>query len=307
MAGNGVRLDDHVVVVTGAGRGLGRSHAIELARRGAKVIVADNGSAMNGDTFDLRPAFAVVGEIEALGGEASACAADCSTEAGCREVVTAALDSYGAIHGILHNASTVPELTAPDTMSDRDMALVLDVNARAGLWLARAAWPHMAGQGYGRLLYTTSAAIFGAGGNAPYGSAKGAILGLVRCLAADGENCGIRVNAVAPSARTRMTETFLTSEYGKWLRRTMPPEKVCGLAVFLLSEACHVTGEIFAAGGGRVARILLAESEGRFFDDPSAESVRAAMDEIMGETSFFYPRSLPERSAKVAALLGFEG
>lgn len=305
-AKNPIRLDGQVMLVTGAGRGLGRAYAIELAARGAQVVVADNGVGMEGEAPDQGPAAAVVAEIAAAGGEAVACTLDLAQESGSQEAVEAACRAFGRIDGILHNASTVPELTPVDALSTLALERVLDINVKAGLWLARAAWPRFVAQSYGRLLYTTSAAIYGAAGNAPYAAAKGAVVGMVRCLAVDGEPHGIRVNAVAPSARTRMTETFLSSDYGEWLCRTMPPEKVTGAAAYLMSEACVLTGEIVALGGGRMARITLAEGEGVILPDPGCEAVRNTVPALLSDAAIFHPASLAERSAKVAALLGFE-
>lgn len=300
------RFNDRVILVTGAGRGLGRAYALALAARGAQVIVADNGVGMAGEAPDHGPAASVVAEIAAMGGRALACTVDLALESGSQQAVEAACRAFGRIDGILHNASTVPELTTVDALSTQALERVLDINVKAGLWLARAAWPHFASQVYGRLLYTTSAGIFGAAGNASYAAAKGAVIGMVRCLALDGEPHGIRVNALAPSARTRMTEAFLTSDYGEWLRRTMPPEKITGTAAFLMSEACPLTGEIIAVGGGRVARITLTESEGVILPEPSPEAVRDALPAVMTDAAIFCPRTLGERSAKVAALLGFD-
>ena len=300
-----IRFDGRAILVTGAGRGLGRAYALELAARGAQVIVADNGVGMAGEAPDQGPAASVVAEIAATGGKALACTVDLALESGSQEAVEAACRAFGRIDGILHNASTVPELTTVDALSTQALERVLDINVKAGLWLARAAWPRFAAQGYGRLLYTTSAAIFGAAGNASYAAAKGAVVGMVRCLAVDGEPHGIRVNALAPSARTRMTEAFLTSDYGEWLRRAMPPEKITGTAAFLMSEACSLTGEILGLGGGRVARITLTESEGVILPDPRPEVVRDALPAIMTDAALFHPATLGERSAKVAALLGF--
>ncbi|MCW1432420.1 SDR family NAD(P)-dependent oxidoreductase [Novosphingobium sp. JCM 18896] len=300
-----IRLDEQVILVTGAGRGLGRAYALELAARGAHVIVADNGVGMEGEIPDQGPAGSVAAEIAAAGGAAIACTVDLADERKSAQAVEVARDAFGRIDGILHNASTVPELTPVDALSTLALERVLDINVKAGLWLARAAWPHFAAQGYGRMLYTTSAAIFGAAGNASYAAAKGAVLGMVRCLAVDGKSHGICVNALAPSARTRMTETFLSSDYGEWLRRTMPPEKVTGAAAFLMSDACSLTGEILAVGGGRVARIALTENEGVILPDPSAEAVCEALPEFMTDAAKFHSATLEERSATVAALLGY--
>ena len=267
--------------------------------------MADNGVGLAGETPDHGPAVSVTAEIAAAGGEALVCTVDLSVESGSQEAVEAACRAFGRIDGVLHNASTVPELTPVDALSTQALERVLDINVKAGLWLARAAWPRFKSQTYGRLLYTTSAAIFGAAGNASYAAAKGAVVGMVRCLAVDGEPHGIRVNVLAPSARTRMTETFLSSNYGEWLRRTMPPEKITGTAAFLMSEHSSLTGEILGLGGGRVARITLAESEGVILPDPSAEAVHDALVAILTDPALFHPATLGERSAKVAALLGF--
>ena len=195
----------------------------------------------------------------------------------------------------------------PDALPDRDVELVLRVNCFAAIWMARAAWPHMEKQGYGRLLFTPSAAVFGALGNTPYATAKASYLGLVPTLALEGARHGICVNGVMPSARTRMTEGFPPGAYADWFFRTMTPEKVAAAAAFLLSEDCEVSGEIFSLGGGRVARVALAEAEGVIGEGASIEQVRAAMPQVMADTSFFFPKDLSERSAKVSSLFGFDG
>lgn len=300
-----VRLDGRVILVTGAGRGLGRAHALELAARGARVIVADNGVGMAGDAPDEGPAATVAAEIATAGGQALACTLDLALESGAQGAVDFACQAYGRIDGVLHNASTVPDLTPPEALSSEALDRVLAINVKAGLWLARAAWPHFVAQGHGRLLYTTSAAIFGAAGNASYAAAKGAILGMVRCLAIDGEPHGIRVNAIAPSAYTRMTEAFLAPDHVEWLRRTMPPEKAAGAAALLMSDACPLSGDVLGLGGGRISRITLAESEGLVLADPCAETLREALPAILADTTVFHPATLAERSAKVAALPGF--
>lgn len=156
MAQGDIRFDGRAVLVTGGCRGLGRTHALLLASKGAKVVVADHGVAMDGESPDRGPAHAVVVEIEAAGGVAVACTADLATEAGAMQAVQTSLDAFGRIDGIVHNASTVPDLTPADRLSTHDIDLVMRVNAYAGMWLARAAWPHMVARKLGRILYTTS-------------------------------------------------------------------------------------------------------------------------------------------------------
>ena len=305
MTTSEIRFDERVFVVTGAGRGLGRAYAGLLASRGAKVVVADNGAAMNGASGVPGAAHAVAADIRSKGGQATPCAADLATEAGSQEAIEAALQVYGRIDGILHNASTVPELRATDLLSSADLEIVMRINAFAGLWLARGAWPHMMRQGYGRMLYTTSVGIYGQEGTAPYCAAKGAMIGIMRALADEGGTHGILVNVIAPSARTRMTERFLSSAYGEWLLDTMPPEKASMAAAFLMSEACTLNGEILTLGGGRIGHMVLGESEGVIGTGASIEEAHDMIPAVLEATDFFYPKSVAERSARVAAMFGF--
>ena len=302
-----IRFDGRAILLTGAGRGLGRAQAMVLALRGAKVVVADNGTAMDGEDPDRGPAETVVAEIKAAGGEAVACIADIATEVGSNQAVEASLKAFDRIDGIVHNASTSPDLKTADRLSSRDLDLVMRVNPMAGLWMARAAWPHMVKQQYGRIVYMPSGGIYGALGNTDYAAAKSAYIGMMRCLALEGIKDGILVNAVAPSARTRMTERFHPSAYADWFFKTMPPEKVAVGVAYLLSEACKIHGEMFSMGGGRIARLTIAESEGVIGFGFSIEEVRDAMPRVMADTRFFYPKDLSERSIKVADLFGFRG
>jgi NAD(P)-dependent dehydrogenase (short-subunit alcohol dehydrogenase family) len=302
-----IRFDGRAILVTGGGRGLGRATALLLAGRGAQVVVADNGTAMDGEDASGGPAAEVVGEIVGAGGKAVACTADLSIETGAEAAVQAAVDAFGRIDGIVHFASPCPDLKSAARLSSRDLELVMRVNPFAALWMARAAWPHMARQHYGRIVLMPSGAIYGAMGNTDYAAAKAAQVGITRCLALEGPKDGILVNAISPSARTRMTERFHPSAYAEWFYETMSAEKVATGAAFLLSEDCAVNGEIFAVGGGRIARIMIAENEGVIGSGGSIEEVRDMMPRVIADESFFHPKDLGERSARVAALFGFDG
>jgi len=304
VAGKEIRFDGRAIVVTGAGRGLGRAQALLLAARGAKVVVADNGSAMDGGDASAGPADEVVAEIREAGGEAVAATGDLSTLEGANHAVAACLDAFGRIDGLAHYASTCPDLKGPVEMEDRDIELLLAVNPLAAMRMARAAWPHMAAQGFGRILLAPSAAIYGARGNSPYAAAKASHVGIVRCLALEGADHGICVNGVLPSANTRMTESFLPSSFGQWFFKQMLPEKVAVGGAFLLSEASSTNGEFFAIGGGRIARVTLAEADGVFDAGDSIEAVRDAMPQVMADTRFSHPADLTERTVRVTTLFG---
>ncbi|MBW8754361.1 MAG: SDR family NAD(P)-dependent oxidoreductase [Sphingomonadales bacterium] len=307
MAEDDIRFDGRAILVTGGGRGLGRATALLLAARGGQLVVADNGAAMDGEDASTGPADAVVAEIAAAGGIAVACTADLADEAGAEAAVRTSLAAFGRIDGIVHYASPCPDLKNADKLSSRDLELVMRVNPFAGLWMARAAWPHMVSQQYGRLVFMPSGAIYGAMGNTDYATAKAAYIGVTRCLALEALEHGIRVNAISPSARTRMTERFHPSAYAEWFYETMQPEKVAVGAAYLLSEDCDVNGEIFAVGGGRIARMMIAENEGVIGSGSSIEEVRAMMPQVLADERFFHTKDLGERSAKVAALFGFDG
>ena len=302
-----VRFDGRTILVTGGGRGLGRAHALLLASRGARVVVADNGAAMDGEDPSTAPAHAVVDEIKAAGGEAVACTADIGVEAGSNQAVEACLGAFGRLDAILHNASTVPDNAPVERMSSHDLELVMRVNPFAGLWMARAAWPQMVRQGYGRVVLMTSAGIYGSEGNAPYAAAKAAVVGIVRCLALEGARHGVLVNAVAPAALTRMTERLPPSDYADWFSRTMQADRVSTAVAYLLSEDLSVSGEMFHVGGGRIARVRLAESEGVLVPGGAIEDVRAAMPNVLADEGVFYPKDLNERALRVARQLGYQG
>lgn len=307
MSQGKLRFDGQAIVVTGAGRGIGRNYAMLLASSGAKVVVADSGVGLGGEDATTEPADSVVAEINAGGGEAVACTADLSTETGASEAVEASLKSFNRIDGILHNASPSPLRTTIDKLTTQDFDLVMRVNLFAGFWMTRVAWPHMVNQGYGRILFTTSGVVVGNEGNAPYASAKAACISMMRCFALEGAKHGILVNAIAPSARSRMTERTNPSPYKDWLLKTMLPEKVAVGAAFLMSKACDIYGEILAIGGGHVARMTLAENEGYFGAGASVEEMSEAIPRVLTDTRFFYPKDLSERSVKVADLFGFGG
>ena len=302
-----VRFDGRVIVVTGAGRGMGRAHALLLASRGARVVVADAGVAMDGTAASEGPAQSVVAEIESAGGEAIAFTGDLSTENGCQEAIDTTVAAFGRIDGLLHNASTSPNSASADKTSTKDLDKVLHINPYAGYWLTRAAWPHMQAQGYGRIVYISSHSIYGVMENSVYASAKSAYIGMMRGLAPEGEKQGILINVVLPTGATRMTERFVESEYATWLLDTMRPERMAVGVAFLLSEESQVYGEMLSMGGGRIARVVLAEPEGLVDAGGSIEAVRDAMPEILADERYFYPRDSLERSLKVADLMGFGG
>jgi NAD(P)-dependent dehydrogenase (short-subunit alcohol dehydrogenase family) len=307
MASDEVRFDGKVILVTGAGRGMGRDHALLLASRGAQIVVADNGSAMDGSQGNAGPAESVGAEIRKAGGMAVACTADLSTEDGSTAAVQAGIDAYGRIDGILHNASTSPNLAGPDETSSEQLDLVLRVNVYAGFWLTRAAWPHMEKQGGGRIVYVGSHSVYGVGGAAPYASAKSAYLGMARSFAPDGAKANITCNVVFPTARTRMTERMPASDYSNWLFEKMDPVKVALGVAYLLNQECTINGEVFSIGGGRISRVRLAETPGVMDAEDSIEDMRDALLKAMTQDEYFFPRDQQERVSIVHPAMGFTG
>ena len=272
---NEIRLDGRVAVVTGAGRGLGRAHALLLGARGAQVIVNDRGGALDGADAGATPADQVVEEIRAAGGTAIADATDISTPDGAASVVERAVDAWGRVDVLVNNAGILRDRTFAKMTVD-DIESVLRVHLGGTIWMTKAAWPVFVERGFGRVVNTTSAAgVFGNFGQVNYAGAKAGIIGVTKTLALEGARHGIMVNAIEPAARTRMTEDLLGD-----LADSLDPALVAPLALWLSSAECETTGEVYNVGGGRVARVLVAETPGLFCRDLTPEEIRARWEDI---------------------------
>jgi NAD(P)-dependent dehydrogenase (short-subunit alcohol dehydrogenase family) len=270
-----LRFDDRVAVVTGAGRGLGRSYALLLASRGAKVVVNDNGASLTGDGADTGPAQEVVREIEASGGKAFACNESVVTAVGGQAIVQAALDQYGRIDILIHNAGTVRRAALTD-MSYEDFDAVLDVHLRGAFHVVRPAFPLMRAAHYGRIVLTSSiGGLYGNHDVANYAVAKAGVIGLSNVVALEGADDDVKCNVIVPSAVTRMAEGIDTSAYPP-----MCPDQVAPVVGWLAHQSCSITGEMLIAVAGRVARAAVAESAGIYRPSWSIEEVGENLDAI---------------------------
>ena len=275
----GIRFDGQVALVTGAGRGLGRTYALELARRGAKVVVNDPGGARDGGDGSAKPADEVVDEIRAAGGEAVANYSSVADEAGGRAMVDAAVDAFGRCDVLIHNAGILRDRSFVK-MSDAEWDAVIAVHLDGAFYVCRPAFRCMKAQGYGRVVLTTSAAgLFGNFGQVNYAAAKAGQVGLMNALAIEGARSGIKVNTVAPLATTRLTEDVLPPD----LQEKLKPEYVTPLVVYMASERCPDTGRVVAAGMGYFGRYGVVQGEGVRLGDsspPPPEEVLDALDRI---------------------------
>jgi NAD(P)-dependent dehydrogenase (short-subunit alcohol dehydrogenase family) len=275
-----VRLDGRVALVTGAGGGLGREHALTLASLGAKVVVNDIGGSVHGEDGSHRPADLVVGEIRAAGGEAVGHYESIAEPEGARSLVDLALERYGTVDVLVNNAGILRDRTFAK-MSLEDFEAVLQVHLLGTVFCTHAAWPVMTANGYGRVVVTTSgSATNGNFGQSNYAAAKLGVVGLMNVLALEGVRKGVLINAIAPGAATRMTTDLIPGE----IRDYLAPGLVSPVVAYLSSESCTDTGCIIWSVAGKVARVFYAETPGIQFD-PSApldpDDVEAAWPRII--------------------------
>jgi NAD(P)-dependent dehydrogenase (short-subunit alcohol dehydrogenase family) len=263
-----LRFKNRVAVVTGAGRGLGRAYAMLLASKGAKVVVNDSGGSVTGDGVDPGPAEAVAREITAAGSEAVACTESVATAEGGKAIIHTALDRYGRIDILIHNAGNVRPAPLKE-MTYEDFDAVLDVHLRGAFHVVRPAFPVMCDAGYGRIVLTSSiGGLYGNHGVANYAAAKAGVIGLSNVVALEGAADGVKSNVVVPAAVTRMAMGPDTSAYPP-----MGPELVAPAVAWLAHESCSITGEILVAVAGRLAKALIAETEGVYRPSWSIEQV----------------------------------
>jgi NAD(P)-dependent dehydrogenase (short-subunit alcohol dehydrogenase family) len=282
-------FDGKVAIITGAGGGLGRSHALDLAKRGALIVVNDLGGASDGTGSSETAAQKVVDEITAAGGEAVASYDSVATPEGGASIVQTAVDTFGRIDIIINNAGILRD-TSFKNMTPDQLNPVLDVHLRGAFYVTQPAWQIMRDQGYGRIINTSSGAgIFGNFGQTNYGAAKMGLVGFTRVLAVEGAKNNIKANAIAPVAKTRMTEELLGPAADR-----LAPELVTPVVTYLAHEDCPVSGEVYSVGGGRVARIFVGVTPGHFDADLSAESVRDNFDKIRDESGYEVPGNLNE-------------
>lgn len=252
-----IRFDGKVAVVTGAGGGLGKQHALELARRGAKVVVNDLGGSVDGTGGNSEAALAVVEEIKSAGGEAIANGSSVSDRAGAEKIVQDTLDAFGRIDILINNAGILRDRTFKKMTLD-DFQVVLDVHLMGSVNCTRAAWDHMVNQKYGRIIMTTSSSgLYGNFGQSNYGAAKLALVGFMNTLKLEGAKYGVKVNTIAPVAATRMTQDIMPKEALEALR----PELVTPAVLYLCSEDAP-DGTIVEAGAGYYSKVHVVEGEG---------------------------------------------
>jgi NAD(P)-dependent dehydrogenase (short-subunit alcohol dehydrogenase family) len=257
-------VEGRVVIVTGAGGGLGREYALFLAKAGARVVVNDLGGSRDGSGAGSTMADGVVAEIREAGGEAVASYDSVATEEGAAAIVRTAIDTFGAVHGLVNNAGILRDASFAK-MTTEDWSSVRAVHLDGGYFMSKAVWPHFREQGFGRIVMASSTSgLFGNYGQANYGAMKSGLVGLLNTLSIEGGRSGIQVTAIAPMAATRMTADVAPQE----LLDKLPPSFVSPVVAYLLSDESTETGSVFVVGGGQVYRVAQFQNKGVVFSEP---------------------------------------
>ena len=313
---SGISLEGDVVVITGAGGGLGRAHALEVARRGASVVVNDVGGPGEGEPS---PADSVVAEVRAAGGEAVASTDSVATPDGGHAIIRTAIEHFGTVDAVVHNAGVWRHVPFAE-MTPENLDPVLDVHLRGAFFVIQPAWSAMVAQGHGRIVLTSSGAgAFGREEGANYAAAKAGLLGLCRALAVEGEQHGIRANCILPiapyvrrpraadtSGSTRMSDAAVERFRQAALPSSATPEMVSPMVAYLVSRACEPNGRAYSAGGGHFARVFTGLGSGWSPSDGDAveaEDIAAHMEQIDDPGRFTTPTSAWDELAQLGAKL----
>ena len=282
-----VSFENRVVIVTGAGNGLGKAYALELGKRGAKVVVNDLGGAVDGSGSGNSPADDVVNEIIENGGEAVANYDSVATKDGGESIVQTAVDSFGTVDAVINNAGILRDKSFAN-MTEEEFSLIIEVHLKGTYFVTQPAFKIMKENNYGRIVNVASpSGLFGNFGQTNYGAAKMGIVGLTNVLAIEGAKYNIKVNVIAPTAYTRMTEALLPEDVGK----LFSAELVTPMVTYLASEACEPTHEIFGVAAGRFARIGIITHEGYVNTEATVEDIANNIEEIRTITDGSYPLS----------------
>jgi NAD(P)-dependent dehydrogenase (short-subunit alcohol dehydrogenase family) len=296
-----ITFDGRVAIVTGGGGGLGRTYCAELARRGARVVVNDLGGSTDGSGSSTSAADAVVADIVAAGGEAIASYDSVATPEGGAAITQAALDAFGTVDIVINNAGTLRD-KAFANLEAEDLRAILEVHLFGAFHVTQPAFRVMKERGYGRILNTSSGAgLWGNFGQSSYAAAKLGLVGLTNVLAVEGAKYGINANAIAPVAKSRLTEDLLGP-----LAEGLSPDLVMPLALYLVSDACTLTHEVFSVAGGRFARAFLGLTQGWCAErgsSPTLEDVHEHLDEIRAEDGYLVPMSANDELALLAQVL----
>ena len=306
-AGHTPRFDGQAVLVTGGGRGMGKAHAQLLAELGASVVIADAGVDLYGAGSDEAVASLAAAELRGRGLSACSYTGDLATEDGARGAVQSAVDAFGRVDAIIHNAGFTLGTMPMEQESFGRLEKQLAINTRAAFLIAQEAWPHFVRMGGGRIVIAGSTAMYGLPGSTPYSVAKSSYIGLCRALAGEGADHNIAVNLIAPAGATRMAENMPNSAFRSWFLDQMKPELVSPAVAWLAHPECSVNGQIFVVGGGRIARTIISETHGSMMAEPTLAAARDAIEAALDGDQAITIEHFSDSMDLMARQLGFSG